>query len=155
MPVAAVSVWVWTGACSSSGMLASICRLSPDLVESGTNQPQNRVNHKKSKDADQQQVHEQAHIEESRIHLAIMCIGVWLILDKADIRSGVALSAGRDQVGLVDGGTRIGCRIDLVRPVAVPATRSLHVSAQRAKLRVEGVAIRRKLFLVARSADRG
>ena len=44
-------------------------------------------------------------------------------------------------------------RPHVVRPVAVPAARRLHVAAQRSQLRVEGVAVSGELVLVAVAAD--
>ena len=135
-------------------MFTSICRLSPDLVESGTNQPKNRVNHKEREHAREEHVHKEPYKIERRVQLAIMGVSVRLILHEAQVRAGVTPSAGHDKVGLVDGRTRIRRRIDFVRTVAIPAARGLDVSAEGAKLRVEGIAVSGELFFMARSADR-
>ena len=66
----------------------------------------------------------------------------------------MAFAAGRHQVGLVDRRARIDGRQYLVRPVAIPAPRRLHVTAQRAQLRVERIPVGRKLVRMARPANR-
>ena len=102
----------------------------------------------------QQQVHKQPHKIKPRIQLAVARIGVWLILHEARVGAGVATAASGNQVGRVDGRSGIGRGPHVVRSMAVPATRRLHVAAQRTQLRVEGVAVGGELVLVAVAADR-
>ena len=54
----------------------------------------------------------------------------------------------------MDGRARIRRGIDLVGAMAIPAAGCFDIAAQRAKLRVEGIAVGRKLVLVARTANR-
>src|SRR5208283_1780751 len=74
-------------------------------------------------------------------------------LDEAEIGAGVAASAGGDQVGFVDGRTWIAGRAHVVSLVTIPATGRLHVSSQRAELRVEGIAVGGEFVFVAVAAD--
>ena len=86
--------------------------------------------------------------------LAIVRVGVGLILHEAQVGSGMATAAGGDQVGLVDGRSRIGGGPHVVGSMAIPAAGSFNVAAERAQLRVEGVAVSGELVLVAVAADR-
>src|SRR6185503_2009000 len=153
VPGACSSVSVDT--CASSGILASISRVPLDLVKSRTNQPQDGVNHKERKDADQQQIHEEPDVIKCRIQLAIVRVCMRLVLHEALVRASVALAAGHNKICLVDGRARVRCRINFVCAMAVPASRCLNISAQQPELRMERVVIRGELVLMARSADRG
>ncbi len=112
------------------------------------------MNNEKRKHAGQQQVHEQPHIIDFRIQLAVVRVGVGLVLHKARVRALVAGAASLNQVGLINRRARIGGRQYLMRAVAVPASRRFNIAAQQAKLRVERIVICRELIRVARSADR-
>jgi len=111
------------------------------------------VNHEEGQCSDQQQVHKQPDKIQGRIQLAVVGVGMRLVLDKALVGTLMTLAAGLDQILLVD--RRVGIRggQNLVRSVTIPATRRLHIAAQRSQLRVEGVLIGGKLVLVAGAAD--
>src|ERR1035437_3800748 len=68
-----------TAACSKSAILASLCRPCFDLLVSRADQPQYGVNREERQHAGRQQVHEQADIEEGRIPLAVVRVGMRLI----------------------------------------------------------------------------
>src|ERR1035438_3959037 len=148
----------WLGAllisCLRSALLASLCRPCFDLLVSRADQPQYGVNHEERQYPCQQQIHEQADKVKGRIQLAIVRVGVWLILHEAGVGARVALAAGGHQVGRSNRRAGGGGRQYIMRSVAVPAARGLHVAAQRAQLRVECVPVSGQLVLVARTADR-
>ena len=91
---------------------------------------------KNAESAGQQQVHEQADEVERRIQFAIARVGMRLILHEAGVGARMAPAAGRHQICFGDRRSRVGCRQHIMRSVAIPAARRLHIAAQRTQLRV-------------------
>src|SRR5664280_266050 len=83
-----------TASCCKSAILASLCRTRLDLLVSRADQPQYGVNHEERQYPGQQQVHEQADIEEGRIQLAVVRVGMRLILHEAGVSACMTLAAG-------------------------------------------------------------
>ena len=76
-----------------------------------------------------------------------------LVLNEALVCAFVALAAGGNEIGLVDGRTWIRGGVNFVRVMTIPAACRLHVSAQQAELRMKCVVICGEFVLVAGPAD--
>jgi hypothetical protein len=85
-----------------SGIFSSR-RFGFDLLEAGPDEPQSCVEQEEGEHAGEEQVHEEADVIEGWVQLAIAGVGVGLVLDEAGIGSGVAATAGGDEVGGSDG----------------------------------------------------
>ena len=142
------------GLAQSQAFFPPFAGFALDLAIARANEPQDGVNHEEGEHAGQQQVHKEPDIVKPGTQLAIVRVGVGLILHEAQVGAGMAAAAGGDQVGLVDGRSRIGGGPHVVGAVAIPAAGSFNVAAERAQLRVEGVAVGGELVLVAVAADR-
>ena len=88
------------------------------------------MDHEEGEHACEQHIHEEPDVVESRIQLAVACVGVRLILHKAQVRALVTLAAGYDEVGLVDRRTRVRRGIDLVSTMAIPAASRFNITAE-------------------------
>lgn len=99
------------------------------------------MNHEEGENTDQQQIHKQPDEVKAGIELAVARVGVGLILNETLVGARMALAAGLNEAGLIDGRIRIAGRQHLMRAVAVPAAGGLDVAAERAELRVEGVTV--------------
>ena len=153
-PAGLAICWLWTRRFLNLRHGDLLLQIFLTQVVAGTDQPQRRVNHEKRQHPDEQQVHKQAHEVECRIQLADVRVGVGLVLHETDVGARMALAAIATRLaGSL--AMRIRCRPDIVRPVAVPAARRLHVAAQHPELGVKGVAIGAELVLVTGPADRG
>lgn len=112
------------------------------------------MNHEERQHTGKEQIHEQSDVVERGIQLAIARIGVRLVFDEACIGTGVAFSAGSDEIGFIDWAARIGRGKNIVGAVAVPTACGLNVSAERAELGVERIAVGGELVGMATAANR-
>lgn len=118
------------------------------------NKPENRVQTKKGKDGQHQEIHKARRVIKTRVMRAVVRIGVRVVRNEALRDRPMALATCRLQIRRGNGRFRIRRGKNFVRPVAIP-TAGCHHETQRRHLAVERVVIRCRPGGVAASALRG